>query len=81
MDRLLTPFGVERNRDEPPADVFPTGLVPFIRKAADGSGNKVVMDGAFGLLPFFAKEIAYGLRTYNARSETVTTLPSLRDAW
>lgn len=51
MDRMLTFFGVERDRDEVPHDVFPTGLAPFIRKAESGSGNKVVVDGAFGLLP------------------------------
>ncbi|MGO4394440.1 SOS response-associated peptidase family protein [Variovorax sp. M-6] len=43
--------------------------------------NRRVDDGAFGLLPYFAKELAYGRRTYNARSETVATLPSFRDAW
>lgn len=51
LDRLLTFFGVERDRDEPPADVFPTGLAPFVRLAEDGSGNRVVQDGAFGLVP------------------------------
>ena len=81
MDRMLTFFGVERDRDEEPVDVFPTGLVPFIRKAEEGSGNCRVDDGAFGLLPHFATELAYGRRTYNARSETVRSLPSFRDAW
>jgi putative SOS response-associated peptidase YedK len=81
MDRMLTFFGVERDRDEVPHDVFPTGLAPFIRLAEPGSGNKIVQDGAFGLLPYFAKELAYGRRTYNARSETVAQLPSFRDAW
>jgi putative SOS response-associated peptidase YedK len=81
MDRMLTFFGVERDRDEAPHDVFPTGLAPFIRQAVDGSGNKVVADGAFGLLPSFAKELAFGRRTYNARTETVASLPSFRDAW
>jgi putative SOS response-associated peptidase YedK len=81
MDRMLTFFGVERDRDGVAADVFPTGLAPFIRKAEDGSGNRLVADGAFGLLPYFATELAYGRRTYNARSETVRTLPSFRDAW
>lgn len=65
-----------------PHDVFPTGLAPFIRKAEEGSGNQLaVNDGAFGLLPFFAKEVAYGRRTYNARSETVSTLASFKRAW
>jgi len=80
-DRLLSFFGVVRGRDDPTATVFPTGLAPFIRIAEDGSGNRRVDDGAFGLLPSFAKELAYGRRTYNARSETVATLPSFRDAW
>lgn len=81
-DRLLAYFGVARSegrRTEP--EVFPLGLAPFIRAHEDGSGNRVVEDGTFGLLPHFAKELAYGRRTYNARSETVATLPSFRDAW
>ena len=79
MDRMLTFFGVERDRDDVPADVFPTGLAPFIRRAEDGS--KVAVNGAFGLLPDFATELTFGRRTYNARSETVSKLPSYRDAW
>jgi putative SOS response-associated peptidase YedK len=60
---------------------FPTGLAPFIRLAEDGSGNRLVSDGLFGLLPHFAQELGYGKRTYNARSETVTKLASFRESW
>ncbi|UUZ68063.1 SOS response-associated peptidase [Polaromonas sp. P2-4] len=35
----------------------------------------------YGLLPGFAVEMAYGRRTYNARSETVAKLPSFRESW
>lgn len=80
-DRLLTFFGVERAKDEPSVDVWPLGLAPFIRLAADGSGNKLVHDGIFGLLPHFAAELAAGRKTYNARSETVAKLPSFRQSW
>lgn len=80
-DRLLSFFGVTRERDELPVDVYPLGLAPFIRKAHEGSGNKVVTDGVFGLLPHFAKELAFGRKTYNARSETVHRLASFKDAW
>lgn len=80
-DRLLTFFGVERGRDEPSVDVWPLGLAPFIRLAEDGSGNKIVEDGLFGLLPHFAVELAAGRKTYNARSETVAKLPSFRQSW
>jgi putative SOS response-associated peptidase YedK len=51
-------------------------MAPMIRLAEDGSGNERVEDGFFGLLSHFAKEIAAGRRTYNARSETIATLPS-----
>ena len=82
LDRLLTFFGVEREKWEPlPEDVWPLGLAPFIRLHEDGSGNKVIDDGVFGLLPNFAKELAYGRKTYNARSETVHERASFRDSW
>jgi putative SOS response-associated peptidase YedK len=82
LDRLLTHFGVEREPDEQtPEEVFALGLAPFIRLHRPGSGHKLIASGQFGLLPHFAKELAYGRRTYNARSETVATLPSFRDAW
>lgn len=81
-DRLLTFFGVARDRDDEPVDTWPLGLAPFIRLAEDGSGfERVVDDGIFGLLPDFATEIGFGRRTYNARSETVHRLPSFRESW
>jgi len=85
MDRLLTFFGVERGKDEDPQDVFPTDLAPFIRLSTEGQeGGRpalVAEDGAFGLLPHFATELSFGRRTYNARSETIATLASFRQAW
>jgi putative SOS response-associated peptidase YedK len=82
MDRLLSFFGVERQPGQPtPPEVWPLGLAPFIRLNEDGSGNKLIEDGLFGLLPHFAKELAYGRKTYNARSETVDTLPSFKEPW
>ena len=80
-DRLLSFFGVVRDDDEGPVVTWPTGMAPFIRLAEDGSGNRRVDDGAFGLLPGFAKELVYGKKTYNAKSETVAKLPSFRSAW
>ena len=84
--RTLTFFGVgyrsEREAKEAARkQVWPTQLAPFIRLHQDGSGNKVIEHGSFGLLPSFAKELAYGRRTYNARSETVHKLPSFRESW
>ena len=81
-DRLLAFFGAARpegRRNEP--EVWPLGIAPFIRRHEGGSGNRVIEDGRFGLLPHFAKELAFGRRTYNARSETVDSRPTYRTAW
>lgn len=58
---------------------------PNILAAALYSGDEAVLArelvlGHFGLLPGFAKDTKYGLRTYNARSETVDQLVSFKHA-
>lgn len=82
-DRLLAFFGVVRGDNELPFEfqkqAWPTALAPFIR--LDQNGRRRIEAGRWGLLPHFAKELAYGRRTYNARTETVATLPSFKDAW
>ena len=82
QDRLLHHFGVQRPREETPPEVYPGGLAPFVVRAQDRA--ELARDarvGLFGLLPFWAKDLAFGRRTYNARSETVHEKPSFRDAW
>lgn len=87
LDRLLTFFGVERSRDQPPpdVDVYPTGAAVFLRLHPDWDGEGTPKleagNGLFGLLPGFATEVKYGRQTYNARSETVATKASFREAW
>ena len=84
--RMLTFFGVGYGSEKEALaaarkQVWPTYLAPFVRLHADGSGNRVIEHGTFGLLPGFAKELAYGRKTYNARSETVHKLPSFKESW
>lgn len=77
---------------EPPADelkqdVFPGYAAPFIRRPPElSSGDQAVpareaILGSFGLLPHWAKDEKLAKKTYNARSETVSTKPAFRDAW
>ena len=81
QDRLRH-FGVARPRDAPPPEVYPGGLAPFVVRAAQRAElERDLRVGLFGLLPLWAKDIAFGRRTYNARSETVADKPSFRDAW
>jgi len=77
-DRLLAFFGVTRDANELPAELYPTGVGPFIRLV---NGQRELGVGHFGLLPPWRREVKYGKHTYNSRSETVSTLPSFKDAW
>lgn len=82
QDRLNGFFGVQRPKDELPPEVYPGGLSPFIVRAADRVElARDLRIGQFGLVPFWAKDLAFGRRTYNARSETAHEKPSFRDAW
>jgi putative SOS response-associated peptidase YedK len=82
QDRLTQFFGVERPPDALPPEVYPGGLAPFIVRHSDRIGlARDARLGLFGLLPTWAKDMAFGRRTYNARSETVDVKPSFRDAW
>jgi putative SOS response-associated peptidase YedK len=79
---LLSFFGVERPADEVPPETWPGYFAPFIVRAAHRVEiARVCEAGLFGLVPGWAKDLAFGRRTYNARSETVHEKPSFRDAW
>jgi putative SOS response-associated peptidase YedK len=85
-DRLLSFFGVERARhDPPPADVFPGGLAPIIVLAPDdGSTPRRLMaleDAIFRMVPDFIARVEWARRTYNARSETVSSKRTFSRAW
>jgi putative SOS response-associated peptidase YedK len=83
-DRLLSFFGVARDRRDPPADVFPSGLAPMIRLAPnDGSTppQRIVDDAIFRMVPDFIARLDWARKTYNARSETVDSKASYAPAW
>ena len=61
------------------AEAYPTYPAPFIYL---DNGEPRCELAQFGLLPHWAEDKKkYGLRTYNARSETVHGKPSYRKAW
>lgn len=75
---------------EPPhggIDIYPTQLAPIIRRPREHDvGDEAVaelevVNAHFGLLPSFAKDVKYGVRTYNARTETVASLASFKSSW
>jgi putative SOS response-associated peptidase YedK len=82
QDRLVMYFGVDRPQGTTPPEVYPGGLAPFIVRQRDRVQlERDARVGLFGLLPHWAKDMAFGRRTYNARSETMAQKPSFRDAW
>lgn len=61
-------------------DVFPTYPGPIVLKSHNTDRIAIGL-ARFGLLPSWAKEEAFGRKTYNARAETVTEKPSYKHAW
>ena len=68
-------------------DLWPGYLGPFVRRHEfANAGDEAVPEregvlGSFGLIPHWAKDTKIARQTYNARTETVASKPSFRDAW
>lgn len=68
-------------------DLWPGYLGGFIRRHPYADvGDEAVpkregVAGIFGLVPHWADDLKFSRHTYNARSETVASKPSYRDAW
>lgn len=72
-------FDCDLPQDEWRAETYPTYAAPFVY--LDNGKPKCDL-AQFGLVPHWAQEKRkFGLRTYNARSETVHEKPSYRSAW
>lgn len=86
-ERYARHFGVEPPADIGKYDIWPGYAATFIRrpKEADVDDEAVpdreAMPGLFGLIPHWSTDAIIGRRTFNARSETVASKPSFRDAW
>lgn len=62
----------------PSYNVAPTDFQPIVRLDRDGQRELTVM--RWGLVPYWAKDSKIGFSTINAKSETVTTSPTFREA-
>ncbi len=86
-ERYAKQFGVELPIDSGKHDVWPCYPATFIHRPrqADVGDESVpereALTGLFGLIPHWATDTHIGRQTYNARTETVATKPSFRDAW
>lgn len=86
-ERFIRQFGVEPPHDAGKNDLWPGYTGPFIRRHPQADvGDEAVppqesLLGLFGLVPHWSPDTKITRYTYNARSETVASKPSFRDAW
>jgi SOS response associated peptidase (SRAP) len=63
----------------PSWNVAPQTFQPVIRLNRD-TGERELVLMRWGLVPYWAKDPSIGLRTINAKAETITTTPAFREA-
>lgn len=86
-ERYRRHFGVEPPADLGKHDLWPGYEGTFIRRHPHADvGDEAVpeseaLPGLFGLVPHWSPDTKITRMTYNARSETVASKPSFRDAW
>ena len=86
-ERMRRHFGVDLPTDPGRYDLWPGYQGVFIRRHphADEHDEAVnpneALSGLFGLVPHWSADTRITRLTYNARSETVASKPSFRDAW
>jgi len=86
-ERYIRHFGVEPPAEPGKLDVWPGYAASFIHRPREADvGDEAVpereaLSGVFGLIPHWATDTKIGRQSFNARSETVSSKPSFRDAW
>ncbi|MDB5906075.1 MAG: putative response-associated peptidase [Massilia sp.] len=80
LDAISQHHGLERALFDFPPEAFPGYLAPIVRESREVAGRAEVVPAMFGMVPHWA-DTKLARQTYNARSETVATKPSFRNAW
>jgi putative SOS response-associated peptidase YedK len=87
QERYRRQFGVEPPQDMGKPDMWPGYTGTFIRRHPHSdAGDEALptleaLSGLFGMVPHWSLDTRITKQTYNARSETVASKPSFRDAW
>jgi putative SOS response-associated peptidase YedK len=64
----------------PSWNIAPQTFQPVVRLSRESGGREIVLM-RWGLVPYWSKDAKIGLRSINARAETVATAPAFRDAF
>ena len=70
----------ERPNLQPRYNVAPTQDVPIVRLSREGDRRELILV-RWGLVPYWAEDVAIGNRLINARAETVHKTPAFREAY
>jgi putative SOS response-associated peptidase YedK len=80
LDAISQHHGLEKSLFNFPEETFPGYLAPIIRESREVTGAIECVPAMFGMVPHWA-DTKLARQTYNARTETVATKPSFRNAW
>lgn len=81
QERLRRAFLVEPPANMGKTDMWPGYTGTFIRSRPQAAPAREALPGLFGLVPPWSPDTQITQYTYNARSETVASKPSFREAW
>lgn len=84
IERMEQYFRIHGELPDFPRETWPVYQAPYVRRDHDApkyAFSRELRLGHFGLVPSWAKDLNIGRNTYNARTETVATKPSFRNAW
>ena len=80
LDAISQHHSLERALFDYPAEAFPGYLAPILRESREVTGQVECVPAMFGMVPHWA-DTKLARQTYNARTETVASKPSFRNAW
>ena len=73
-------FGVRSPQLDLPPEAWPGYMAPILRGSHEAPGELEIAPAMFGMVPHWADH-KLARQTYNARTETVASKPSFRNAW
>jgi putative SOS response-associated peptidase YedK len=80
LDAISQHHGLEIALFDFPSEAFPGYLAPILRESHEFTGAVECVPAMFGMVPHWA-DPKLARQTYNARTETVASKPSFRNAW
>jgi putative SOS response-associated peptidase YedK len=73
-------FGVRSSQLDLPTEAWPGYMAPILRGSHEAPSKLEIAPAMFGMVPHWA-DLKLARQTYNARTETVASKPSFRNAW